>query len=63
MSVAGDVLLDKSIVYHILNLYVECNVLCGNKALLNWSEIEYAARNVLYTGDILTQQKRSMWPI
>ena len=35
MSVARDVLLDKIVVYHILCLYVECNVLCGNKALLN----------------------------
>ena len=36
MPAAGDVLLDKIVAYHILCLYVEYNVLCGNKVLLNW---------------------------
>ena len=35
MSVAGDVLLDKVVVYHILCLYVEYTVLRGYKVLLN----------------------------
>ena len=40
MSVAGDVLLVKIGLYHILCLFIDYNVSCGNEVLLNLKKNE-----------------------